>query len=336
MSGNVTPLLIKFKKIFSKYTGTTMFALGFFLCLFAAILLSIYRVSLYNPQKLIILNYTATVSGIGLLLIIIGLNIISGLSNKKIYLITFAIGVVFSIAAIGIFYINYPQNWYYPLISYTSISYVIGILILLANIFFIITSKTRLTEVTEVPESERFKDLNYELMKKSKIVDNLIEELKGLHLDNLQKNFEGYGAGIIRERKNHIKMYKNVLDRILKPVDDCEIYLNYLRSLKDESVSEKEIVNEINRIESINIQLQHILIDEKVEQIIPDEGEIFDDRYHKISDTQPDFTVESDDSLLKIKKVVKKGYKQLKRDLEEDILRFAEVEVEEYRKDGSI
>ena len=68
------------------------------------------------------------ITGMGFLAMFTGINIKSMYSNLFVEL-----GFVLALIAVILFYIHYPMNWYYPLVSYVVLLYAVGILILIGN-----------------------------------------------------------------------------------------------------------------------------------------------------------------------------------------------------------
>lgn len=69
-----------------------------------------------------------TITGMGFLAMFTGINIKSMSSNLFVEL-----GFVLALIGVILFYIHYPIDWYYPLVSYVVLLYAAGILILIGN-----------------------------------------------------------------------------------------------------------------------------------------------------------------------------------------------------------
>jgi len=101
------------------------------LIVLATALVMLYEIH-YTSEPVEIL-YTIPNLATGIILLLIGINLMIK-QTKRGYLIII-ISIIFSSLAIFLFYTNYLNNFYYPLISYIFGLYVFGFLILLGNAF---------------------------------------------------------------------------------------------------------------------------------------------------------------------------------------------------------
>lgn len=113
------------------YFGTLIFVAGIILIGFASASIMFFQIHYESEAKLI--TDTVTYMGVGLLCVSLGLNFMLRQSKKGYFL--FSIGSIFAVIAIGMFYLNYETNWFYPTISYILLSYLIGFLLLMGNAF---------------------------------------------------------------------------------------------------------------------------------------------------------------------------------------------------------
>ncbi|MBS3778119.1 MAG: hypothetical protein KGY50_02360 [Candidatus Thermoplasmatota archaeon] len=113
------------------YFGTLIFVAGIILIGFASASIMFFQIHYESEAKLI--TDTVTYMGVGLLCVSLGINFMLR-QSKKGY-ISFLIGSLFAMIAIGMFYFSYETNWYYPTISYILLSYLVGFLLLMGNAF---------------------------------------------------------------------------------------------------------------------------------------------------------------------------------------------------------
>jgi len=113
------------------YLGSTIFIIGIVLIVLGSALVMIYQIE-YASEKIKIL-YTILSIAVGIILILVGINLMIR-QAKKGYAIILA-SVVFSILASYLFYTNYINNFYYPLVSYIFGLYILAFLGLLGNAF---------------------------------------------------------------------------------------------------------------------------------------------------------------------------------------------------------
>jgi len=113
------------------YVGSMVFAVGIALVGLGSVLIMIFQLHYGSePEKIL---YTVVSIGVGIPLILIGINLMMK-ERMRGYLIITASALMSSVA-IYLFSTNYLTNWYYPLISYILGLYVIGFLILMGNAF---------------------------------------------------------------------------------------------------------------------------------------------------------------------------------------------------------
>ena len=113
------------------YLGSAAFAAGAVLIVLGSALVVLFQIH-YKSEPVEIL-YTILFIAIGIILILVGINLMIR-QRKKGYTIIVA-SIVFSSLAICLFYANYLNNFYYPLVSYIFGLYVLGVLALLGNAF---------------------------------------------------------------------------------------------------------------------------------------------------------------------------------------------------------
>lgn len=84
-----------------------------------------------NPQVILISCFLV---GLGLVMTLVGVNF-GGMRRTLSRNRSFLAGVLLSLAGLLIFFVSYPESWFYPMVAYSLISYSLGILLLLINIF---------------------------------------------------------------------------------------------------------------------------------------------------------------------------------------------------------
>jgi CHAD domain-containing protein len=105
-----------------------------------------------DPEVILVV---CSLLGAGILLILAGINI-AGIRRNLFRNYSFIAALVLSAAGLAIFAFSFPGNWFYPRVSYVIVSYSLGILLLLINIFvnyFLYTSAVPV-ERTMVPEEK--------------------------------------------------------------------------------------------------------------------------------------------------------------------------------------
>ena len=113
------------------YVGSMVFAAGIALIVLGSVLIMIFQLHYGSePEKIL---YTVVSIGVGIPLILIGINLMMK-ERMRGYLVITASALISSVA-IYLFSTNYLTNWYYPLISYILGLYVVGFLILMGNAF---------------------------------------------------------------------------------------------------------------------------------------------------------------------------------------------------------
>jgi predicted membrane protein len=192
------------------YLGSALFAVGIGLIILGSVLIVFFQIHYGSePEKIL---YTILSVATGIILVLIGINLMIK-QMKKGYIIVFT-SAVFSSIAILLMYINYFNNFYYPLISYIFILYVIGFLVLLGNAFasviiWIIGNKPdyqiKKEEKSRLYTDEEIQRDIDEATKKS--IEYAVNELKieiEKTTDNivLGKSFSSKPGNIIRVRDN--------------------------------------------------------------------------------------------------------------------------------------
>jgi hypothetical protein len=124
------------KKLFSRgasiyYLGSMVFIAGIALIILGSALIMFFQLS-YSSELQEIL-YTIIPVATGIVLILLGINLMMKQTKKGYFIVTISIFAVS--LAIFLFIRNYPHNWYYPLVGYVFGLYVAGFLLLLGNTF---------------------------------------------------------------------------------------------------------------------------------------------------------------------------------------------------------
>jgi hypothetical protein len=140
------------------YIGSAIFAAGIVLIVLATVLIMFYEIHYTSESVEILLTIPNLATGI--ILLLIGINLMIR-QTKRGYLIIIA-SIIFSSVAIFLFYTNYIDNFYYPLVSYIFGLYVFGFLMLLGNAFgsvivWIIGNKPEY-QITEKVKSHLYTD----------------------------------------------------------------------------------------------------------------------------------------------------------------------------------
>ena len=127
--GSSTRLLRRGVSIY--YVGSMFFVAGIALVALGSAFIMIFQIHYGSETNQIL--YTAIFLGTGIILVLIGINMMIKQTKKGYYIIGLS-GFISSLA-LFIFASNYLYNWYYPLISYVLALYVMGFLVLLGNAF---------------------------------------------------------------------------------------------------------------------------------------------------------------------------------------------------------
>jgi hypothetical protein len=113
------------------YIGSMFFIAGIALVALGSAFIMLYQIhSRSQPDKIL---YTAIFLGVGITLVLIGINLM--IKQRKKGYVVIGVSALCSTAALLLFITNYLHNWYYPLISYVLGLYLIGFLALLGNAF---------------------------------------------------------------------------------------------------------------------------------------------------------------------------------------------------------
>jgi len=266
---------------FLKHLGLAIFIIGIILCLLGVIQYSLLGINLVSPREEI--SKVVTKVGIGVPLIFAGMNITLKPSIRSVYLI--ALGMTLSLVAVAIFQAHYVESWFYPLVNFVYLTYIVGILSLIGELF-INTTKNG-TEITVLKEqltdlSDKFKfkaekkpDDEFSALKgKLNLYATKIGELQD-NLQDLQRDFEDHGLRVREERRAHDKF----VDKLLQIVDACEPFL-------EPTISEEPEIGDkaVKRIKSIYNRLQDILEAEGISAMVVSIGEDFDPYKHEIVD----------------------------------------------------
>ena len=113
------------------YIGSMFFIAGIALVALGSAFIMIFQLHYGSETNQIL--YIAIFLGTGIILVLIGINMMIKQTKKGYYII--GVGAFISSLALFIFASNYLHKWYYPLISYVLALYVMGFLALLGNAF---------------------------------------------------------------------------------------------------------------------------------------------------------------------------------------------------------
>lgn len=101
------------------------------ICMTSAIVYAIFEsINRFSEPGLIVLSIG--LAGTGVLLILVGMNLLFPLKMNTSFLLAF--GLILSASGILGFILLYPDAWFYPKVGYVILSYAAGILLLLSNI----------------------------------------------------------------------------------------------------------------------------------------------------------------------------------------------------------
>lgn len=215
-----------------KHIGIIAFALGFCLC-FASILYAvIYKISLHDLQNIEEIVYVTIATGIGIWLIFVGTNMT--LRNEKAYRWLFLLGSVLSFMAIIIFNMHYPDNWYYPLISYVILLYTTGIGILAGNIF--INSTVRMRKPDESTVYEEPIPLMYWKTDENERMGVIQNDIS-----NLIVQYETLNESLEDERQNTKSDMKKILLQLLDVLDSFEALFNKIETKEQNADKQTKI-----------------------------------------------------------------------------------------------
>lgn len=264
--------------------------LGFFLFLLAILLIESWE--LVNVISL---------AGVGLALLLIGINLLFEFRNVVVFLS----GTMLSVITVTLFCF-----WTREITEVVAVSYAAGISLLLVNIIAVRTNKSIAEErlLPTEPKDESVIDKKFDdtlneydmnLQNLQMDLNNHIRKLQRSKSDlyDLHNDFRGYGIHI----KNEIKKIEDLKDRpiigILYMVDELEEYLN--NSVDEESTDVKKIKRIYNR-------LSRLLEDEDVKKISVKVGDPYNYSLHEINKDQE--RPPSARSPKRVKKVLKDGY----------------------------
>jgi hypothetical protein len=117
------------------YFGSLFFISGIVLLLLGSAFIIYYQLNYYSAPEQIL--QTILTMSIGITFILIGINLMIRQKSRGYYII--GLGSILSILGIYLFYNNYLDNWYYPMVSYILILYITGFLTLFGNSFAMVT-----------------------------------------------------------------------------------------------------------------------------------------------------------------------------------------------------
>ncbi|UCF12063.1 MAG: hypothetical protein JSW06_08475 [Thermoplasmatales archaeon] len=113
------------------YVGSMLFVAGIALVALGSAFIMIFQLHYGSEANQIL--YTTIFLGTGIILVLIGINMMIKQTKKGYYII--GLSAFISSLAIFIFASNYLHNWYYPIINYVLVLYIMGFLVLLGNAF---------------------------------------------------------------------------------------------------------------------------------------------------------------------------------------------------------
>ncbi len=125
-----------FNKLFSRgavvyYLGSMVFIAGIALIILGSALIMFFEIGYSSDLQEIL--YTIISVATGIVLILLGINLMMKQTKKGYFIII--LSVIAVSLSIFLFIRYYPQNWYYPLVGYVFGLYVAGFLLLLGNTF---------------------------------------------------------------------------------------------------------------------------------------------------------------------------------------------------------
>ena len=172
------------------YLGSAVFAAGTVLLILGSTLVMFYQIH-YDSPKVEIL-YTILSIAVGIIFILIGINLMLRQSKKGYTLIVASF--VFFLLAVYLFFTNYIDNFYYPLVGYIFGLYVLAFLSLLGNAFasvmvWIIGNKpVYQMNVTEKPHLYTDEEIQRDIEEATqKSIETAVEQLQ-FELEKLPKD----------------------------------------------------------------------------------------------------------------------------------------------------
>lgn len=116
---------------FTYYVGSAIFSAGIALLALGTAFIVYYKIHYGSEPEQILLS--TLFMGVGTTLVLVGVNLMMRQTRFGYFIV--AASASLSLLALLIFKLNYPQDWYYPLISYGLTLYISGFLVLLGNAF---------------------------------------------------------------------------------------------------------------------------------------------------------------------------------------------------------
>nr|QNO46342.1 protein GrpE [Methanosarcinales archaeon ANME-2c ERB4] len=251
--------------------GFVLFLSGLALCLIGLALSIIWQLNF--SSTLFEIRSAVTLTGIGIFLLFLGINLIFGLKIPYAKFFFFS-GVVLSAIAMIAFQAYYPWEWRYPCVTYA-----VGILSMISSFFAnvmqresgknsvdAVKTESSLPERTFLPERE-FLNLNRELEEKLEIIEMI--HYKTRDLLDLPADIKNYHKQIRKMNEDVIDRHDDLINRLYEVIDDC----NYILNQSDESVTLPQFAG------SASTHLQDIL---RREGIVPIEVTIGEEKFDPI------------------------------------------------------
>lgn len=257
------------------WMGFVLFLSGLALCLIGFALSIIWQLNF--SSTLFEIRGAVTLTGIGIFLLFLGINLIFGLKIPYAKFFFFS-GVVLSAIGMIAFQAYYPWEWRYPCVTYA-----LGILSMISSLFanvmqrgseinFVdaVKKESFLPERTFLPERE-FLNLNRELEEKLEIIEMI--HYKTRDLLDLPADIKNYHKQFRKMNENLIDRHEDLVNRLHEVIDDC----NYILNQTNESVTLPKFVG------SVSTHLQDILRREGIFPIEVTTGEEkFDPVKHEV------------------------------------------------------
>ena len=251
--------------------GFVLFLSGLALCLIGFALSLVWQLNF--SSTLFEIRSAVTLTGIGIFLLFLGVNLIFGLKMPYAKLFFF-LGVVLSTIAMIAFQEYYPWEWRYPCVTYA-----LGILSMISSLFANVTQRESeinsvdevkkesfLPERTFLPERE-FLNLNRELEEKLEIIEMI--HYKTRDLLDLPADIKNYHKQIRKMNEDVIDKHDDLINRLYEVIDDC----NYILNQTDASVTLPQFAG------SASTHLQDIL---RREGIVPIEVTTGEEKFDPI------------------------------------------------------
>lgn len=236
------------------YIGSAVFSAGIVLIVLATVLIMFYEIHYTSEPVEILLTIPTLATGI--ILLLIGINLMIR-QTKKGYLIIFT-SIIFSSVAIFLFYTNYLDNFYYPLVSYIFGLYVFGFLMLLGNAFasvivWIIGNKPEY-QITEKAKPHFYTDEEIQ-----RDIEEATQKSLQAAVDQLQFELEDLPKDIIIGRGS-----PESPGNIIRVKDDIDEVLSLSQTLNTGSTEKFGSIG----VDKVSMELAKIISSEKKEKSI--------------------------------------------------------------------